>query len=137
MNTKTTLTILSFLLFTTISIQSQTAQKQSSNEFTEFFRFNATTYSGDRIFGIHPNKEKAVQIATSLMFQENNSEDIIKELKISTEIIEKKKGTLVYKRFKKLCPNGYRIISKDEFSKLTAIEKEGLLGNSSLLREKN
>ncbi|TSE07883.1 hypothetical protein [Aquimarina algiphila] len=137
MNIKTTLTTLFFLLFTTISIQSQTAQNQSSNEFTEIFRFNGITYSGDRIFGIHPNKEKAIQIATGLMFQDNNSEDRLKELKISIETIEKKKGALVYEQFKKLCPNGYKAISKEEFSKLTKLEKEGLLGNSPLLIEKN
>lgn len=137
MNTKTTLAVLSFLLFNTLSIRSQTFKKQSLQELTEIFRFNAITNSGDRIFGIHLNKEKAVQIATGLMFQEKNSGNIIKELKISTETIAKKKGELAYEQFKKLCPNGYKIVSKDEFSALTPLEKKGLLGNSSLLREKN
>lgn len=137
MNTKTTLAILCFLLFTSVSIQSQITKKQSPDKLTEIFRFNAITNSGDRIFGIHPNKEKAIKIATDLMFQDNDFGDVIRDLRISAETIERKKGVLVYEQFKNLCPNGYQIISKDEFSKLTAIEKEGLLGNSSLLTEKN
>lgn len=137
MNIKSKIIIASFLFFTSVNIQSQTAKKQSSDKLTEIFRFNGITYSGDRIFGIHPNLEKTVEIAMSLMAQDNTSKDRLKELKISMETFDKKKGSLAFNEFKRLYPIGYKLVSKEEFSKLTSIEKKELLGSSSPPLERN
>jgi len=116
-------------ILTTVRIQSQTAG-QSPNEEIDIIRLNGITNSGDRIFGIHLKKEEAIQNTMKLMDQKNKYQDQLKEVKISVETVDKKKGYLVFEQFKGSSVNGYWKIPKEEFEILTPLEKKALLGKS-------
>ena len=108
-----------------IEVQSQTGEK------IDIIRLNGITYSGDRIFGIHLNKEEAIRITLQLMDEKNKYQDQLKEVELSLQTVDKKKGCLVFEQFKGASPNGYWKIPKKEFDVLTIKEKKAILGKSS------
>ena len=109
-------------ILATIEVQSQTGEK------IDIIRLNGITYSGDRIFGIHLNIEEAIRIAVILLM----NQDQLKEVELSLQTVDKKKGYLVFEQFKGASPNGYWKIPKKEFDVLTIKEKKAILGKSSL-----
>ncbi|WP_152538239.1 hypothetical protein [Aquimarina megaterium] len=134
MKIKTVLTIFFLLILIPTLAQAQASKDQKSRKLIAVFRFNGITYEGDRVFGIHLNKEKIIEIALNELMRDNkhNFESDLKEMKICIDSIEKKKAKHFFKEFKKICPNGYQAISNEEYNNLTDIQKRGLLGNSSL-----
>jgi len=104
-------------ILTTIEVQSQTGEK------IDIIRLNGITYSGDRIFGIHLNKEEAIQITLQLMDEKNKHEDKVKEVKISAETVDKKKGFQVFEQFRGASTRRYWKIPKQEFETLTPDKK--------------
>jgi len=136
MKHKTILVAIILIIYTMMRVQSQT-EKKPLNEEIDIIRVNGITYSGDRIFGIHLNKEEAIQITMKLMDEKNKHDDQLKEVKISAETVNKEEGFLVFEQFKGSSAKGYWKIPKEEFEKLTSREKKALLGKSSFVKDKN
>ena len=105
-------------ILATIEVQSQTGEK------IDIIRLNGITYSGDRIFGIHLNKEEAIRITLQLMDEKNKCQDQLKEVELSLQTVDKKKGCLVFEQFKGASPNGYWKIPKKEFDVLTILQSK-------------
>ena len=110
-------------ILSTIGAQSQTG-KQSSNEEIDIIRLNGITNSGDRVFGIHLNLEEAIRITVILMDEKNKYQDQLKEVELSLQTVDKKKGCLVFEQFKGASPNGYWKIPKKEFDVLTILQSK-------------
>ena len=105
-------------------------EKESSKDTIEIIRFCGFTDTYDCVFGIHLDKQKAVETVLTIMDARKSSDAMLTEMIIATETMDKEKGLSILHQFKKVSSNGYHTITQEEFLKLSTAEKKALLGNS-------
>ena len=119
------------IIFTIFQVQSQ-VRNRSTKDSIEIIRFCGFTETYDCVFGIHIDKEKAIGTVLTIMDKEKGSENMLTEMIIAAETMDKEKGLSIHQQFEKVSSKGYHKITHEEFIKLSIAEKKALLGNSLL-----
>ncbi|WP_027392815.1 hypothetical protein [Aquimarina latercula] len=71
-------------------------EKESSKDTIEIIRLCGFTDTYDCVFGIHIDKQKAIETVLTIMDAGKSSDTILTEMIIATEIMEKDKGLSIY-----------------------------------------
>lgn len=103
--------------------------KESSKDSIEIIRFCGFTSTYNCVFGIHIDKQKAIETVLNIMNEKQNSDTILAEMIIAKETMEKQKGLSIHNQFNRVSSKGYYIITQEDFVKLSTAEKKALLGN--------
>jgi hypothetical protein len=116
--------LLLFLQFSISAIGQSLHKRLETITLAEVIRFEGITYSGDHVFGIYPNREKANEVVKAYRTRNQNNKYRLTYKSIYSGTVEVIKGENAYKKFIALCPKGYKVISKEEYNALTIMNAD-------------
>lgn len=101
-----------------------TLVKLESKTKIEVIRFEGITLAGDRVFGVYPTREAAVEVLKQYNDQNKKKTNALTYKKIYASVLEVSNTESIFEEFKSLCPEGYKLISKEEYNTLMILEED-------------
>ena len=118
---------ITLLLLPVFSVGQHASKKElKAIRLKEVIRFEVITLSGDRVFLIYPTRKKAMAVVKENMTRNANNKYQLTYKTIYSGNMEASPEEQVFKRFSKLCPKGYKVISKEEYNAMLIMDSDEL-----------